>query len=193
MDAERHLRESCAVMEQLVVVHGRCGIIDRKSGPFETLAGSIIGQQLSAKAAETIKRRVLENVPSFSPEGFLSASPDALRSAGVSNAKTRYIIELSRRINDNSLDFDALCRQDDEEIISELIKLPGVGRWTAEMFLIFGLKRPDVLSLGDAGLRRAARLLYGVNAELELVAGVWSPYRSVASWYLWRHLDATPS
>jgi DNA-3-methyladenine glycosylase II len=191
--AEQHLSQSCAVMARLVLAHGRCPIIERDFSPFQTLAGSIISQQLSSKAADTIKRRVLEVVPSFTPDGCLSVSFDALRGAGLSTRKTRYIIELSHRVHDGRLDFDALARQPDEDVITALAALPGIGRWTAEMFLIFGLKRPNVLALGDAGLQRAARLLYGEDAELETVGRAWQPYCSVASWYLWRHLDAAPS
>jgi DNA-3-methyladenine glycosylase II len=189
---ERHLSQSCAIMAGLVVKHGRCSIIARDFRLFQTLAGSIISQQLSAKAADTIKRRLSEIVPKFTPEGFLSASVEASRGAGLSTAKARYIIELGKRINDGRLDFDALAQRADEDVISALVELPGIGRWTAEMFLIFGLKRPNVLALGDAGLQRAARLLYGVDAELKTVGRAWQPYRSVASWYLWRHLDAAP-
>jgi DNA-3-methyladenine glycosylase II len=189
---EQHLSQSCVIMAGLVVTHGRCTIIARDFRPFQTLAGSIISQQLSAKAADTIKRRLSEIVPKFTPEGFLSASVEALRGAGLSTAKARYIMELGKRINDGRLDFDALAQRADEDVISALVELPGIGRWTAEMFLIFGLKRPNVLALGDAGLQRAARLLYGLDAELKIVGRAWQPYCSVASWYLWRHLDAAP-
>lgn len=189
-EAERYLSQSCEIMAGLVSVHGPCPIADREFLPFQTLATSIISQQLSAKAADTIERRVLAIVSSFNPAGFLAAPPDALRGAGLSSAKVRYIIELAQRVNDGRLDFDALLKQADEDVIAALVDLPGIGRWTAEMFLIFGLRRPDVLALGDAGLQRAARLLYGENADLESVGQTWRPYCSVASWYLWRHLDS---
>ncbi len=188
--AERHLSQSCEVMARLVTVHGPCPISDREFLPFQTLAASIISQQLSAKAAGTIERRVLTIVSSFTPAGFLAVPLDALRSAGLSSAKARYILELAQRVNDGRLDFDVLLRRADDDVIAALVELPGIGRWTAEMFLIFGLRRPDVLALGDAGLQRAARLLYGEDADLESVGLSWRPYSSVASWYLWRHLDA---
>lgn len=187
--AERHLSQSCEVMARLVTVHGPCPIADREFLPFQTLAASIISQQLSAKAADTIERRVLAIVSSFTPAGFLTVPLDALRGAGLSSAKARYILELAQRVNDGWLDFDTLLRQADDDVIAALVELPGIGRWTAEMFLIFGLRRPDVLALGDAGLQRAARLLYGEDADLERVGQSWRPYCSVASWYLWRHLD----
>lgn len=187
--AEKHLSQSCAVMARLVTVHGPCPLAAREFLPFQTLATSIISQQLSAKAADTIKRRVLETVPSFTPAGFLGASFDGLRNAGLSAAKARYIIELAHRVSDGRLNFDALMLWADEDVITALTEIPGIGRWTAEMFLIFGLRRPDVLALGDAGLQRAVRLLYGEDVELEGVGQAWRPYCSAASWYLWMHLD----
>ena len=136
-------------------------------------------------------------IPSpFCPDGVLSVSVDTLRSAGLSAAKARYILELALRVTDGRLNFDNLENQPDADAIITLTELPGVGRWTAEMFLIFGLKRPDVLALGDAGLRRAAKMLYGYSEESELLERIsipWSPYRSVASWYLWKHLDVAIS
>lgn len=188
--AEKHLSQSCDVMARLVTVHGPCPIAAREFLPFQTLATSIISQQLSAKAADTIERRVLSIVSSFTPDGFLTVPLEALRGAGLSSAKARYIIELSQRVNNGQLDFGALLEQADDDVIAALVELPGIGRWTAEMFLIFGLRRPDVLALGDAGLQRAARLLYGEDADLESVGQSWRPYCSMASWYLWRHLDA---
>ncbi len=187
--AESQLSQSCAVMARLVSAHGPCPLATRDFRPFQTLATSIISQQLSAKAADTIERRVLEIVPNFSPAGFLGVPIDALRSAGLSFAKARYILELANRVNDGRLDFSVLVHHSDEDVIVALTELPGIGRWTAEMFLIFGFRRPDVLSLADAGLQRAVRLLYGDDAELKSLGQVWRPYCSVASWYLWRHLD----
>ncbi len=117
---------------------------------------------------------------------------DALRGAGLSFEKARYILELANRVNDRRLDFSVLVHHSDEDVIVALTELPGIGHWTAEMFLIFGFRRPDVLSLADAGLQRAVRLLYSDDAELKNLGQVWRPYCSVASWYLWRHLDRSP-
>lgn len=192
VSAEQHLTRSCNVMARLVVEYGPCDAFEREVDSFQTLAGSIIGQQLSAKAADTIKRRVLEVLPSFTPESLLSVPFENLRSAGLSRAKARYIVELARQVNDGRLDLQSMAQQADEDVIAALVELPGIGRWTAEMFLIFGLKRLDVLALGDAGLQRSARLLYGADAELEAIGTAWKPFRSVASWYLWRRLDAAP-
>ena len=190
LDAERHLSHSCNVMARLIALHGPCPLADREFRPFQTLATSIISQQLSAKAADTIERRVQAIVPSFSPAGFLAVPAEALCAAGLSSAKARYIVELAQRVSDGRLSFEAMQQAPDGDVIAALVELPGIGQWTAEIFLIFGLRRPDVLSLGDAGLQRAARLLFGEDAELERVGQSWRPYCSVASWYLWRHLDA---
>ncbi|MDR1855134.1 MAG: DNA-3-methyladenine glycosylase 2 family protein, partial [Azoarcus sp.] len=150
--AEQHLRQSCAVMARLIEQHGSCTLPEREFRPFETLASQIISQQLSLKAAATIKQRVRGIVAGFTPAGFLAVTEDELRQAGLSSAKARYIHELARRVDDGRLDLDSLRHAPDEEVIARLTELPGIGRWTAEMFLIFGLLRPDVLSLGDAGL-----------------------------------------
>ena len=192
-EAETYLSQSSEIIAKLVTVHSPCSIADDEFLPFQTLATSIINQQLSAKAADTIKQRVLAILSSFTPAGFLAVPTDSLRSAGLSSAKSRYLIELAQRVSDGRLDFDEMLCQNDEIVITELIELPGIGRWTAEMFLIFGLRRPDVLALGDAGLKRATRLLYGEDADLASVGQSWRPYRSVASWYLWRYLDTQPS
>jgi DNA-3-methyladenine glycosylase II len=189
-DAERRLRRSCRIMAQLIARHGHCLLADREFRPFQTLANSIISQQLSVKAADTIERRVQAIVPGFTPAGFLSVPVGALRAAGLSSAKARYIVELAQRVSNGRLNLDALQHAPDADVITALTELSGIGRWTAEMFLIFGLRRADVLSLGDAGLQRAVRLLFGNDAKLEHVGQAWRPFCSVASWYLWRHLDA---
>lgn len=189
--AERHLSKSDTIMARLVSGYGPCPLAERESLPFYTLVRAIIGQQLSAKSAATIMGRISQITP-VSPAGFLSISVEALKSAGLSAPKTRYILDLASRVADGRLNFDNLENQPDADAIITLTELPGIGRWTAEMFLIFGLKRPDVLALGDAGLQRAAKMLYGSSEEnglLERVSTAWSPYRSVASWYLWKHLD----
>jgi DNA-3-methyladenine glycosylase II len=190
VEAQRYLSRSCSVMARLVKAHGPCPLSKREFRPFQTLVTSIISQQLSAKAADSIGRRVIKVVPTFYPSGFLDASFEALRGAGLSMTKVKYITELAARVNDGRLNFDALTHQPDDKVIAALTELPGVGRWTAEMFLIFGLKRPDVLATGDAGLKRAVRLLYGDAETLENIGQSWKPYCSVASWYLWRHLDS---
>jgi DNA-3-methyladenine glycosylase II len=176
-------------MARLIVQYGPCLLADRGFSPFQTLVNPIICQQLSAKAADTIGHRVQAIVPGFTPAGFLAVHPEALRAAGLSSAKARYIVELARRVSDGRLNLDAMQHTPDADVITALVELPGIGQWTADMFLIFGLRRPDVLSLGDVGLQRAARLLFGDDVRLEHVGQSWRPFCSVASWYLWRTLD----
>jgi DNA-3-methyladenine glycosylase II len=192
--AEKHLAQVDPIMRRLIARHGHCPLAEREFQPFHMLANSIISQQLSAKAAATIKQRVgaLVGVP-LQTSRVLSISNEKLRGAGLSAAKTRYMRELAAHVTDGRLDFDAIVELDDESVIERLVIVPGIGRWTAEMFLLFGLKRMDVLALGDAGLQRAARNLYGKKRNsktlLPRVAEVWRPYRSIASWFLWRSLE----
>jgi DNA-3-methyladenine glycosylase II len=191
--AERHLETADPIMKRLIAAHGHCSLAEREFEPFHMLANSIISQQLSTKAAATIKQRVgvLVGVP-FQTSNVLSTSIEKLRGAGLSRAKTRYIRELAIHVSEGRLDFNEIAPLDDELVIEKLIIVPGIGRWTAEMFLLFGLKRLDVLAIGDAGLQRAARNLYGKKRKSETllprVAEAWRPYRSIASWYLWRSL-----
>ena len=189
--AEQHLLKSDRVMAKLVRKHGNCRIVTRSFRPFHALTTAIISQQLSVKAAETIASRVAIHAPRpFEPDSILTVAPESLRAAGLSGAKAKYIHGLARRVEDGSLDFVQIRKLHDEAAIAALTAVPGIGRWTAEMFLIFTLKRPDILSLGDAGLSRAVRVLYGDTADMQHVAERWRPYRSVACWYLWKHLDS---
>jgi DNA-3-methyladenine glycosylase II len=190
-DAEKHLRRVDAAMDALIARHGPCLLCTKREPAFRTLAWSIIGQQLSAKAATTITNRVAALIPhSFEPRNLLRISPDQLRKAGMSGRKASCLIALAELAVNGVLSFDSLYEMDDDRVIEELTQVPGIGRWTAEMFLIFGLRRPNVLSASDAGLQRAARMLYGEMASLERLGEKWAPWRSVASWYLWRHLDS---
>ena len=145
-------------------------------------------EQSRAECSACSRRRV------FTPEGILQMSPGDYRSAGLSRAKIEYIRGLSIAVKKGQLDFCSLAECEEEEVISRLIALSGVGRWTAEMFLIFGLGRPDVLSVNDTGLKRAFRLAYNLRQmpsadEMISIGEPWKPYRSVASWYLWRVID----
>ncbi len=180
-------------MATLIQTVGPCRLTSRKGTPFQILATSIMSQQISAQAASSIKQRVLELIPAFTASAILAAEPERLRAAGLSSPKIRYLVQIARAAEEGKLDFETLGKQADEEVIETLIELPGVGLWTAEMFLIFALKRPDVLSLGDAGLKRAVKRLYGETMTLAEAGQAWRPYASTASWYLWRSLDAPRS
>ena len=192
--AESHLGHSDRVMAKLIGTHGPCTLNRRTSGLFHTLLVSIISQQLSAKASDTIERRIAECVPyPFNAEEMVCVPPERLREAGLSTRKVGYIQSLAERVNAGSLTYEALASKENDEVMATLMEIPGIGRWTAEVFLIFGLKRPDFLALGDAGLQRAVKMLYpkasSNGSALEKVSERWKPYCSVASWYLWRHID----
>ncbi|MFZ3068977.1 MAG: DNA-3-methyladenine glycosylase [Microgenomates group bacterium] len=163
---------------------------------FQDLLESIISQQLSNKAATTIFNRFLslfpkEQVPQ--PEEILKLNEETLRSCGVSHQKASYLKSLAEEIASQKLVLDNLHLLEDEEVILELTKVKGIGRWTAEMFLIFSLGRQNIFSVGDLGLRSAVAKLYGVNREdkikIEEISKSWSPYRSLASLYLWKSLE----
>jgi DNA-3-methyladenine glycosylase II len=187
--AEHHLGHADPVMAKLITTHGVCRIGKTRRDPFDTLATSIISQQLSVKAADTIEKRVRALMPAFDPVAVLAVSHESLRSAGLSNGKAKYLHALANHIIDGKLDFAAFKRYPDDQVIESLTQVSGIGKWTAEMFLIFGLRRPDVLATGDVALQRAVRNLYGARKTLEQVGKKWRPYASVASWYLWRSLE----
>ncbi len=163
---------------------------------FRDLLESIIGQQLSVKAADTIIHRFVNLFPdtkNIRPEDILGRDDDTLRSVGISRQKISYLQSLSKFVVSEKIVLDALRDLPDEQVISNLTMVKGIGRWTAEMVLIFSLGREDVFSVGDLGLRTAVSRIYGVDREdkieIEKISQTWSPYRSLASLYLWQSLD----
>ena len=188
--AEQYLMQVDPVLGRVIESHSPCGLCSAKDNPFEQLCVSIMGQQLSAKAAHTIRARVLDCVARLTPENILGADEDSLRACGLSRAKIKYIKTLSELVRDGQLQFESFSNLAANDIIDILVKVPGIGRWTAEMFLIFNLNHSDVLALDDVGLQRSARKLYGKDCDLKKIGKKWSPYCSVASWYLWQYLDA---
>jgi DNA-3-methyladenine glycosylase II len=182
------------VMKELIGKYGELTLTESRKY-FTDLASMIIGQQLSGKAAATIWKRVAALTgDDVSADKILSVSDEALRQAGASSNKVRYIKNLARAVIDKSLNLESMPDHGDEEIIRQLTAIKGVGRWTAEMFLIFSLAREDVFSLGDGGLNSAVNRSYGNGAilgkdEILNIAEKWKPYRSIASLYLWRSLD----
>jgi len=196
--ALKHLRRADPVMRDLIKAVGACGLKPGARGDhFTTLLRAIIGQQLSAKAAETIWLRLVALHPNgrkIAPPDVLAMDEKLMRAAGLSNAKVAYAKDLAAHVTGGRLKLNRMGRLPDEEIIAELVAVNGIGRWTAEMFMIFRLGRPDVWAIGDLGLRNAVRNLYGVEPtkpNLASVAEPWRPWRSVASWYLWRSLALT--
>ena len=183
------------ILNKLVKKYGAPdGIKDRSEFLYEELVESIIGQQLSGKAADTIFKRFLAlyNSSTFPrPEELLKTDTEKLRGAGMSYSKASYIKNIAQAFINKDLDIKALIKMSDEDVKKELTKIKGVGNWTAEMILIFTLKREDVFSLGDTGLRRAIKNLYNIDKEKDILklAETWKPKRSYACWYLWRSLD----
>jgi DNA-3-methyladenine glycosylase II len=169
---------------------------DRSERLFERLTESIISQQLSVKAADTIFGRFVKLFKSDSfptPQQVLKISDQEIRSAGISFRKIEYIKGIAKAFLDKQIMTDQIKILSDEQIIIELTKLKGIGKWTAEMMLIFTFQRQDVFSIGDAGLRRAIQNLYKISdlEEMLKLSENWKPYRSTASWYLWRSLENT--
>lgn len=191
--ARRALMRADPVLRTLIVT---CGATQfrRRGEPFEALARSIIGQQISVKAASTIWERLSTAAGTITPARVVLMSPPQLREVGLSHRKAEYVLDLARRFADGALDPAHWRQQDDESVIAVLTEVRGIGRWTAEMFLMFCLLRSDVLPLDDLGLQRAVSRHYrngrAVSARtIERIARPWAPWRSVAVWYLWRSLE----
>jgi DNA-3-methyladenine glycosylase II len=197
--ARRVLARRDPIIRDLMRVHGACGLPDaQKSDPFRALCHAIIAQQLSTKAAATIEGRfaaLFGGAPT--PAAVGQASDDQLRSVGLSPQKLRYVRDLCARVQGGSLTLHELDALSDEDVIAALTSVKGIGRWTAEMFLIFRLHRPDVLPVDDLGIVNAVKRAYGLRAKptparLTRIGEAWRPYRSVACWYLWASLDPPP-
>ena len=188
------------VMRDLMRRYGPCGLADNQhTDPYKALVHSIMSQQLSTKAAATIARRFdqLFGGRFPSPAQVLEMPEERLQSVGLSRMKVSFIRDLARRVHEGSLRLDALDEMTDEEVIAELTTVKGIGRWTAEMFLMFRLQRPDILPVGDLGIVNAIKKAYGLRkaptpARMMRIAENWRPYRSIGCWYLWASLDNKP-
>ncbi len=203
-DAMEHLLQADPVLGEIVAAHG--GLDDgeraraRPAEAYGALLRSIVGQQLSTKAARTIYGRLTElygGAPP-TPEQLLATDPDDLRGVGLSRAKGTYLRSLAEHVVSGELQLERLADLPDDEVSAQLTAVKGLGQWTADMFLIFHLRRPDVLPVGDLGIRRAVQVAYGLEelpakARLEEIAEPWRPYRSLACLYLWRSLDNEPA
>ncbi len=197
-NATKHLTRADPVMRRIIKTIGACELRPGARGDhFTTLLRAIVGQQLSAKAAETIWLRfiALHGDPRrLRPEDVLAMSDEAMRGVGLSNAKTAYAKDLAARVTSGELALNRISRRTDDAIIADLVAVKGIGRWTAEMFLIFKLGRPDIWPVDDLGIRNAVKRAYNVEPTKDTLAAVaepWRPWRSVASWYLWRSLALT--
>jgi DNA-3-methyladenine glycosylase II len=202
--AVEHLRASDPVLRAVIDDVGIDGLGDPRAGRpddhYGALVRSIVGQQLSTRAARAIYARLVERYGGRTPTPaeVLEDDPDELRvAAGLSHAKVRYLRSLAEHVLDGSLELERLDSLDDAAVSTELTAVKGIGAWSADMFLMFHLGRPDVLPVGDLGIRRAFQLRYGLAelpdaATMERIAEPWRPYRTLACRYLWRSLEATP-
>lgn len=164
---------------------------------FTTLARSIVGQQISVKAAESVWNKVVTTVSEITPQTVQEVGKEELRNCGLSQRKVVYLQDLSLHFIRKSLNEATWQEMDDEALILELTRVKGIGRWTAEMFLIFHMLRPDILPMNDLGLKRALSIHYNANQpvsefKIRTISELWKPWRSVATWYLWRSLDPLP-
>ncbi|WP_213763237.1 DNA-3-methyladenine glycosylase [Caballeronia sp. dw_19] len=185
------------ILKKLIPKFGPVHLINRDD-PFTTLARSVVGQQISVTAAQAIWKRVEGTCPTLAPQQFIKVGPAKLQSCGLSKRKSEYILDVAQHFVSGALHVDSWTSMEDEAVIAELTQIRGIGRWTAEMFLIFNLSRPDVLPLDDLGLIQAISVNYFsgepvTRSEAREVAANWEPWRTVATWYMWRSLYPVPA
>jgi DNA-3-methyladenine glycosylase II len=195
-EACKHLVKKDRVMKRLIPQFGEASLQSRGDA-FVTLARSIVGQQVSVKAAQTVWDRFAKLPRKITPGNVLKLKVDDMREAGLSARKIEYIVDLALHFDSGALHVKNWTSMDDEAIIDELVAIRGIGRWTAQMFLIFHLMRPNVLPLDDVGLINGISQSYFSGeavsrSEAREVAAAWAPYCSVATWYIWRSLDPLP-
>ena len=195
-EACKHLVKKDRVMKRLIPQLGDL-TLQTRGDAFTTLARSIVGQQISVKAAQTVWDRLVVLPKKFVPAQVLKLKVDDMRAAGLSARKTEYLVDLAIHFDAGTVHVDDWVGMDDEAIITELTAIRGIGRWTAEMFLIFHLMRPNVLPLDDVGLINGISQNYFSGepvsrSDAREVAAAWAPYCSVATWYIWRSLDPVP-
>lgn len=195
-EACKHLIKKDRVMKRLIPQFGDA-CLQSRGDPFITLARSIVGQQISVKAAQSVWDRFAVLPRKLTPANILKLKVDDMRAAGLSARKVEYLVDLALNFDSGNLHFKKWAEMDDEAIIAELVAIRGIGRWTAEMFLIFHLLRPNVLPLDDVGLINGISKNYFSGesvsrSEAREVSAAWAPYRSVATWYIWRSLDPLP-
>ena len=192
-EAKLELMKRDRIMRKLIPQFGDLRLAGRGE-PFLTLCRSIIGQQISVASADAAWSRFLIVCTSCTPTHVIAAGPEQLLASGLSKRKTEYILDLAVHFNEKRVHVEKWAKMDDEDVISELIQIRGIGRWTAEMFLIFNLLRPNILPLDDIGLLKGISTNYFSGepvsrSDAREVAANWEPWRTVATWYLWRSLD----
>jgi DNA-3-methyladenine glycosylase II len=190
LEAISHLKQSDRIMALLINRLGTCNLHEERRAPFESLLRAIVSQQLSTKASQAILNRLqdLMGTRFNQPESYLEASAAEIKTCGISNAKVRAIRSLSEHAKSGKLDYDSLSNLEDEQVVKALTEIWGIGIWSAQMFLIFCLRRPNVITTIDAGLLRSHNLLYP-GEKFSKATNRWSPFCSVAAWYLWRAID----
>ncbi len=194
--AKRELGRRDEVMRVIMRRHPRIHLVSR-GDPFQTLARSIVGQQISVRAAQAVWERISAALVEVTPNAAIEVGATRLLACGLSRRKVEYVLDLAGHFASGRLVPQRWSAMEDEQVITELVDVRGIGRWTAEMFLIFNLLRPDVLPVDDLGLQRAVSLSYRRGRRvsetlLRRIAIAWQPWRSVATWYLWRSLDPVP-
>jgi DNA-3-methyladenine glycosylase II len=195
-EAKGHLSKRDRVLRRIIRAHPDANLRTRGNA-FQTLARSIVGQQISVKAAQAVWDRFEALAGRVEPAAVVALDDDAMRAAGLSRMKVAYIRDLAGRFHTGALEPRRWARMGDDAVIADLVQVKGVGRWTVEMFLIFHMMRPDVLPVGDLGLQRAMELHYNggeviTKDDMRRIAEPWRPWSSVATWYLWRSLDPVP-
>ena len=195
-EACKHLVKKDRVMKRLIPQFGEASLQSRGDA-FVTLARSIVGQQISVKAAQTVWDRFAKLPRKITPVNVLKLKVDDMREAGLSARKVEYLVDLALNFDNGALNVKKWSEMSDDDIIDELVAIRGIGRWTAEMFLMFHLMRPNVLPLDDVGLINGISRNYFSGeavsrSEAREVAAAWAPYCSVATWYIWRSLDPVP-
>ncbi len=194
--ARRLLLRRDPVLAALIKKHGACGLAAaQRADPFSALVRAITGQQLSTKAATTIYGRLAALMPGgVTPTSLSTLTDEQMRACGMSRQKIAYFRDLSAKVLSGVVALDSLESMTDDEVIASLTQVKGIGRWSAEMFLMFRLHRPDVLPVDDLGIVNAVKNVYRLRKRptadrIRKIGEAWRPYRSVASWYLWRSLD----
>lgn len=195
-EACKHLAKRDRVMKKLIAAHPQA-VLQTRGDAFTTLARSIVGQQISVKAAQSVWSKFEALMPKLSPQAVLLLRVDDMRQAGLSARKVEYLVDLALHFTSGTLSLGEWSHMPDDDIIRELVAVRGIGRWTAEMFLIFHLMRPNVLPLDDVGLINGISKTYFSGEPVsrsdvrELAVG-WAPFSTVATWYIWRSLEPVP-
>ena len=190
----RHLKKNDQVLSSVINKIGSCNLTPRKEY-FQSLVRSIISQQISTSAATTIRERLFSKLNNeVNPDGILRLKENDFKKIGISPQKQKYLLDLSSKVKNKELDLEKISILGDEEVINQLVQVKGIGRWTAEMFLIFSLNRYNVLPVADLGLQKGIMHSYKLRkmpsaAKIQQISKKWGPYRSIGTWYMWQYMN----